>query len=42
METRKKRINKTQKNLQLIWNDLDTAYEHMERAIENLARMSVS
>ena len=24
-------------NLQSIWNDLDFAYEHMERAIENLS-----
>ncbi|WP_288681562.1 hypothetical protein [uncultured Eubacterium sp.] len=24
-------------NLQSIWDDLDLAYEHMERAIENLS-----
>lgn len=34
------RINKTQNNLQSVWNDLDAAYEHMERAIENLAKMT--
>lgn len=34
------RINKTQNNLQSVWNDLDAAYEHMERAIENLSKMS--
>lgn len=34
------RINKTQNNLQSVWNDLDLAYEYMERAIENLAKMS--
>lgn len=33
------RLNKTQNNLQSVWNELDLSYEHMERAIENLARM---
>ena len=27
-------------NLQSIWNDLDFAYEYMERAIENLSQMT--
>ena len=35
-----KRINKTQNNLQSVWNNLDLAYEHMERAIEDLSRMT--
>lgn len=34
------RINKTQNNLQSVWNNLDLAYEHMERAIEDLSRMT--
>lgn len=34
------RINKTQNNLQLVWNNLDLAYEYMERAIENLSQMT--
>lgn len=34
------RINKTQNNLQSVWNNLDLAYEHMERAIEDLSQMS--
>lgn len=34
-----KRINKTQNNLQTVWNELDLGYEHIERAIENLSRM---
>lgn len=33
------RINKTQNNLQSVWNNLDLAYEHMERAIEDLSQM---
>ena len=33
------RINKTQNNLQSVWNSLDLAYEHMERAIEDLSQM---
>ena len=32
------RINKTQNNLQSVWNNLDLAYEHMERAIEDLSQ----
>ena len=35
-----RRINKTQNNLQSVWNNLDLAYEHMERAIEDLIRMT--
>lgn len=27
-------------DLQLIWDELDLGYEHMERAIENLARIA--
>ena len=34
------RINKTQNNLQSVWNNLDLAYEHMERAIEDLLQIS--
>ena len=34
------RINKTQNNLQSVWNNLDLAYEHMERAIEELSQMT--
>lgn len=34
------RINKTQNNLQSVWNNLDLAYEHMERAIEDLLQMT--
>lgn len=34
------RINKTQNNLQSVWNNLDLAYEHMERAIEVLLQMT--
>ena len=34
------RINKTQNNLQSVWNNLDLAYEHMERAIEALSQMT--
>lgn len=34
------RINKTQNNLQSVWNNLDLAYEHMERAIEDLSQMT--
>lgn len=33
------RVNKTKNNLQTVWNDLDAAYEHMERAIEKLTNM---
>lgn len=34
------RVNKTQNNLQSVWNNLDLAYEHMERAIEDLSQMT--
>lgn len=34
------RINKTKNNLQSVWNNLDLAYEHMERAIDNLSQMT--
>ena len=34
------RINKTQNHLQSVWNNLDLAYEHMERAIEDLSQMT--
>jgi hypothetical protein len=34
------RINKTQNNLQSVWNNLDLAYEHMERAIKDLSQMT--
>lgn len=34
------RINKTQNNLQLVWDNLDLAYEHMERAIDDLSQMT--
>lgn len=34
------RINKTQNNLQSVWNNLDLVYEHMERAIEDLSQMT--
>lgn len=34
------RINKTQNNLQSVWNNLDIAYEHMERVIEDLSQMT--
>lgn len=33
------RTNKTQNNLQSVWNNLDLAYEYMERAIEDLSQM---
>ena len=33
-------INKTQNNLQSVWNNLDLAYEHMKRAIEDLSQMT--
>ena len=35
------RINKTQNNLQSVWNNLDLAYEHMERAIDDLSKMTI-
>lgn len=34
------RINKTQNNLDAVWNNLDLAYEYMERAIEDLSQMT--
>lgn len=34
------RINKTQNNLDTVWNNLDLAYEHMERAIGDLLQMT--
>lgn len=34
------RINKTESNLQSVWYELDLAYDHMERAIEKMSRMS--
>lgn len=34
-----KKIYKTEKNLQNIWDNLDKAYEYMERALEDLSRM---
>lgn len=33
-------INKIQNNLQSVWNNLDLAYEHMERTIEDLSQMT--
>lgn len=33
-------INKTQNNLQSVWNNLDLTYEHTERAIEDLSQMT--
>ena len=29
------RVNKTEKNLQTIWDNLDKAYEYMERALDD-------
>lgn len=34
------RINKTQNNLKSVWDNLDLAYEHMEKAIDDLSRMT--
>lgn len=34
------RINKTQGKLMEVWNDLDEAYERMERSLEKLSSMS--
>ena len=34
------RINKTQNNLQSVWNNLDLAYEHIERVVEDLSQMT--
>ena len=33
-------INKTQSSLRSVWDNLDLAYEHMERAIEDLSQMT--
>lgn len=34
------RINKTQGRLLEVWNDLDKAYEYLERSLEKLSSMS--
>lgn len=34
------RVNKTKNRLMEVWNDLDEAYEHMERSLEKLSSMS--
>lgn len=34
------RINKTKRNLMDIWNDLDGAYERIEKSLEKLSSMS--
>lgn len=34
------RVNKTKNRLMEIWNDLDEAYERMERSLEKLSAMS--
>lgn len=34
------RVNKTEKNLQTVWNNLDKAYEYMEKALDNLSLMA--
>lgn len=33
------RVNKTMNNLQAVWDDLDLAYENMEKAIEKMSAM---
>ena len=33
------RVNKTMNNLQEVWDDLDLAYENMEKAIEKMSAM---
>jgi len=35
-----KKIYKTKNNLQKVWNELDKAYEHLERALYDLNSMS--
>lgn len=35
-----KKVYKTEKNLQNVWDNLDKAYEYMERALEDLGLMS--
>lgn len=34
------RVNRTKNRLMEVWNDLDEAYEHMERSLEKLSSMS--
>ena len=34
------RVNKTKNRLMEVWNDLDEAYERMERSLEKLSAMS--
>ena len=34
------RVNKTKNRLMEVWNNLDEAYEHMERSLEKLSSMS--
>lgn len=34
------RVNKTKNRLMEVWNDLDEAYERMERSLEKLSLMS--
>lgn len=34
------RVNKTKNMLMEVWNDLDEAYERMERSLEKLSSMS--
>lgn len=34
------KVNKTKNRLMEVWNDLDEAYEHMERSLEKLSAMS--
>lgn len=34
------RVNKTKNRLMEVWNDLDEAYERMEKSLEKLSAMS--
>lgn len=34
------RVNRTKNRLMEVWNDLDEAYERMERSLEKLSSMS--
>jgi len=34
------RVNKTEKNLQTVWDNLDKAYEYMEKALDDLSLMA--
>lgn len=34
------RVNKTKNRLMEVWNDLDEAYEHMEKSLEKFSSMS--